>query len=498
MGLLKKLLIASPEKEQGDMKSYIKMVESGGFKDMFCFGIAEEKRGFLLVNPLTDPGALYCGGMGSGKSQAMKFTLITHLISNSQNTIYLLFDGIKGMGDYKIMFDLKDNVAYAINDPAKIVPIIDMVHAEMMARKEEFAKVNASSIKEYDAIMSQRDPSYPGLAKIVMAMEEFHSIPNSEYVKFAYMVDNHGSVANQMKELMRVGRSYGLTLIAATQRAVSDDFPSTLKAGISQMMAFRVSNPNDVSAMNLSHAQDIRAGNSGRCAYQGGFIQFPYFGDTDDVPAWLIKKYYKPLKAKTFKYGIEDFHKAFGGEGNDGVLLVKPFKEIVMNNKQFNHIKIAERFLKRFNFMIEEQRNEAFMCNMLAERDGKKYAILVITNTNTMTSEKAAQSFKEAMTYFKADSAIAICVDRTVSMPISKFVNSVGGIVADNEDLLKIASVLDNRDKVELEEFEKMMKNLVFSKKEEPAPVEKKSVSDGEDDDDDFDMDDLNSLRKKM
>jgi hypothetical protein len=497
MEMLKKLLIAKTEKEQGDMHSYLKMLEKGSFKDVFNFGIAEATRGFLLVNPLTDPGALYCGGMGSGKSQAMKFTLITHLIANSRNTIYLLYDGFKGMADYKIMFDLKDNVAYAINDPSKIVPIIDMVHGEMMARKEEFAKYNASSIKEYDTMMLQKDPNYKGLARIVLAMEEFHSIPNSEYVKFAYLVDNPGSVANQMKELMRVGRSYGLTLIAATQRAVSDDFPSTLKPGISQMMAFRVTNPNDVSALGLTHAQDIRQGMSGRCAYQNGFIQFPYFGDTDAVPAWLIKKYYKPLEAKTLKYSINDFHKAFSGEGNDGVLLVKPFKDIVNNAKQFNHIKIAERFLKSFNFKVEDQKNEAFMCNFIAERDGIKYAGLVITNSSTMSSEKAAQSFKEAQLHFNADSVIAICVDKQISSYISKFVNSVKGIVVDNEDLLKIAAVLDNREKVDLPVFEKMLSTLVLAKKPQEK-VETKPKSDLDDDDDDIDLDELANFGKKL
>lgn len=478
MDILKKLLIAKPTSSQGDFESYIKMLEAGEFKNKLVFGVSDEKRGFLMVNPLTDPGALYCGGMGSGKSQAMKFTLITHLIANSTNTIYLLYDEFKGMGDYQIMFDLKDNVAYAINDPSKIVPIIDMVHAEMQARKEEFAKYNAADIETYERIMKERDPSFKGLARIIMGMEEFHAIPNSEYVRFAYTVDNPGSVANQFKVLMRAGRSYGITLLAATQRAISDDMPSTLKAGIATMMAFRVSSPNDVSAFNFSHAQDIRPGMSGRAAYQGGFMQYPYFGKTDDVPAWLIKKYYKPLQAKTLKYSIEDFQKAFGGEGNDGVLLVKPFKDIIINSKQFSNVKIAERFLKTFNFKTEVQPNDAFMCNMIAERDGKKYAVLVVTNKATMTSAKAAQSFKEAISYFKADAGIVMSIDGNLPGEMTKMITSnaaAGWIGVDQEDLLKMASVLDNRDKIELEELEKMMKTLVLTKKEEPKVEPKKT-----------------------
>ena len=497
--MLKRILTSPVQKEKGDISSYMKSLEAGEFKNLFNFGVAEEKRGYLLMDPLTDPGALYCGGMGSGKSIAMKFTLITHVLANASNTIYILYDGLKGMGDYKILFDLKDNVAIALNDPAKVVPVIDMLHGEMMARKEEFAKYNANGIKEYDEIMSAKDPNYKGMARIVLAMEEFHQVPNSEYVKFAYTVDTPGSVAFQMKELMRVGRSYGLTLIAATQRAVADDFPSTLKAGISQMMAFRVSNINDVSALNLTHAGDIRPGSPGRCAYLGGFIQFPYM--TDNVAGWLLKKYYKPLQAKTLKYSIQDYQKAFSGEGNSGMVLVKPYRDILTNHKQYNHLDIASRFLKRFDFKIEPQKNEAFICNMLAERDGRKYAVLVI-NSPTLGTEKAAQSFKEAMLHFKADSIIAICVDKSIPNAIANLVKKENGIVADQEDLMKAAGILDNETQLEQSgSFDKMFENLVLAKRhEEPvkAPDKKIAPVDDEDDDEDFSLEALTKLREDL
>lgn len=499
--MLKKLLTSPVEKEQGDILSYMKSLEAGNFRGVFNYGVSEEKRGYLLVDPLTDPGALYCGGMGSGKSIAMKFTLLTHLLANSSNTIYILYDGLKGMGDYKIMFDLKENVAIALNDPAKVVPVIDMIHGEMMARKEEFAKYNANGIKEYDQIMTQQDPNYQGLARIVLAMEEFHQVPNSEYVKFPYSVDTPGSVAFQMKELMRVGRSYGLTLIAATQRAVADDFPSTLKAGISQMMAFRVSNINDVSALNLAHAGDIRTGNPGRCAYSGGFIQFPYM--TDDVAGWLIKKYYKPLRAKTLKYTIGDYQKAFSGDGNSGMVLVKPYRDLLMNSKQYNHVDIATRYLKTFNFKVEPQKNEALMCNLIAERDGHKYVVLVVNN-QSLGTEKAAQSFKEAMHYFKADSMIALSIDKTIPNAVVNVVKKENGILADNEDLMKAAGVLDNEVSLEKSgDFDKMFNNLVLAKKHEelakPTETKKAATTASDDeDDDDFSLDALTKLRDDL
>jgi len=473
MKLLDKLLLSPEPEEPGGIHSYIEGIKTNLFKDMFCFGISEGRRGFHLINPLTDPGALYCGGMGSGKSIAMKFTLITHMLANSENTIYILFDGLKGMSDYKLMFKYTKNVAYAINDMAKIVPVIDMVHAEMMSRKVEFSRVGAANYIEYDKIMKAKDPSHKSISRIVLACEEFHSIPNSEYVKFPFMVDNQGSVAFQLKELMRVGRSYGLTLLAATQRAVSDDFPSSLKAGISQMMAFRVNNINDVSAMNVAHAADIRPGNPGRCAYMDGFIQFPYM--EDEVAEFLLNKFYKPFNAKLLKYQVEDYQKAFLGEGNEGVLYVKPYTEILKNYKQFNQVKIAERFLKAFGFKTKDQTIKAYNCNLLAERDGRKYVVLVITDSATMGTAKAASSLKESIVQLKQDSAIVISIDKQVPSAFTSMISSVNGYTIDVEDFYKAAGILD--ESKNLDDFDQMINSLPIMVKKENPPLVTTSVT---------------------
>jgi len=494
MNFLRKLLMVEVEKEQGDLKSFMEKLEKGQFRNMLNYGISEEKRGFFTLNPLTDPGALYCGAMGSGKSVAMKFTLISSMLSNSDNTIYLLYDGIKGMTDYRIMFNYEKNVAYAVNDGAKIVPLIDMVYGEMMARKEEFSKYQATNVDDYNRIMKEKDPNTKELARFVLAVEEFHTIPSSEYVKFSYSVDTPGSVAFQFKELMRVGRSYGLTLLAATQRAVADDIPSTLRVGLSQMMAFRVSNPGDVAAMNIVHAADIRPGNPGRCAYAGGFIQFPNL--TDSVAKWLLDKYYKPLNARCLKYKVEDFQKAFSGEGNSGMILVKPLKDLLVNLKQFNPMDITRRILNSFDFSVEAQKNEAYSCQLIAERDGKKYAVLVITNPNLGT-EKSAQSLKESMKFLKVDSLIVISLDKTIPPALSSLIKKENGIMVDFEDVNRIAMVLDNRMSLEEKgDFKDAYSTLVLAKKEEKKVEIKEELLDEDDFDDEDDP--FESVKKTL
>lgn len=478
MGLIRSILLSQVEKEEGDFASYIRKLEKGEFVDKMFYGIAEDRRGFLTADPVQQPGALYCGGMGSGKSIAMRSTLITHMAANSENTIYLLVDAFKGMTDYSLLFDYKKNVAVAINDTAKLIPVIEMLYAECMARKNEFSKVNgkegliASNIYDYDRLMKIQKPGYPGLARIVLAIEEFHAVPNAPEIKFYHNVDRPGSPAAMLKDLMKVGRSYGISLLAATQRATSDDFPSALKTGITQLMAFRVNNPGDANAINLPQAQDILMEQRGRCAYEGGFIQFPYIDDKTGIA--LLKKYYKPLKAKLLAYSIEDYNKAFEGEGNEGMVQVKTFSSLIENNQAFSKEAILKRLLQNFNFVVRPQNNKALNFTMLAERGDQKYSILIANRANS--TKKSIESFKEGSKMLGYKNLIVASFEGMISADLERSCDETGGYHLDLEDLQKIASILDNKEQLISEgKFDQMYNSISLVEDEvvAVAPEEK-------------------------
>lgn len=372
------LLVAPISKPQGDLESFINALESGMFDDKLFYGISQRERGFALLDPFKDPGALYVGKMGSGKSIAMKTTLLVHMLANSEKTMYILYDDLKGMSDYKIFFPMIKNCAYAINDKDKIIPVIEMIYAELLERKKEFAKNgNANGIPEYEKIMRKKNPNFEGVARIIFCVEEFHSITTNDRIKFAYRSETEGTVAFKLRELMRVGRSYGITLLAATQKASGDDFPSTLKSGISMMNAFKVSNPNDVAFMGaeLQSAADLPPNTHGRCLGNNDFgeIQYPYIEDS--VAQKMINTYVKPLKAKMFRFQLQDFQTAFDGVGNDGMVDVLDYNTVLKNYEQYNFNKITEKFLNAFDFKLTPQENALFFANFIAERDGEYYAV---------------------------------------------------------------------------------------------------------------------------
>jgi hypothetical protein len=491
MKLINKLLIARVDEEPTDLKAYLKMVETGKFYNRMVYGVAEDKRGFHIVDPVEAPGSLSVGGMGSGKSLGCRFTLITRMISNSEHDLFILIDPLKGMTDYTCLFPLKENVITALNNPAKLIPVIDMVHAECMARKDAFSAVGAKNIYEYEKMMRKKDPNYR-LARIIICFEEFHAVPNSEYIKFSFKCDNPGTVAYKLKEIMRISRSYGFSIHCASQRATPDDVPSTLKPGLSTMMAFRVNNPGDAAAINLPACADIRSEQRGRCVYEGGFMQFPFLPDETAIA--LLQKYYKPLKAKLLKYSVADYHKALEGEGNEGMVRVKPYKDILTNISEYNPIAVYTRFLEAFNFKIDRQNNPALGVQLIAERNNVKYAVLAVTN-RTQTNDKNLEAFKDGAKMLDCDSAIVIGMESGLGSVGSKMKDLVK-YTADSDDLNRIADVLDNRDKLEAEgRFDQMYDKLVFAK--DPSNSSDKKSSSTDDDDDD-DGPDFSDMRKKL
>lgn len=468
MTIWEKLFLSTTEKEEGDLASYLRRLEDGSFVDRLVYGVAEEKRGFLALDPVQQPGALYCGGMGSGKSVAMRFTVVTHFVCNSENTFYIMIDPLKGMTDYAPLFKYKKNVAKALNDTAKLVPAIKMLYQECMARKEAFSEINANSIYTYEAHMRKQDPNFPGLARIMVCMEEFHSVPVANEVKYHMNVDRPGTVAAMLKELMRVGRSYGICLLAATQRATSDDFPSSLKPGITQLMAFKVNNPGDATAINLAHAADIRSEQRGRCAYEGGFIQFPFL-DTPDCEK-LLERNYKPLKAKLLRHSVEKYQEAFAGEGNAGMTKVEPIKSLLENLNSFKVEDVASRILESFDFETSSQGNSAYVANLIAHRDGKKYGVYLVQSPD-QSSAKALDALKKGLKHLDCDAVVIINFGKAMMSGgggVDGVVKEVGGYAIDGEDIGRIAQVLDNKDRLEREgKYEQLYNELALIRKKE-------------------------------
>jgi hypothetical protein len=493
---INKFLVVPVKSEDINTKSYLKSIESGRWTDKIVYGVTEHEKGFFSVNPVEQPGALYIGGMGSGKSMAMKFSLVTRMATNSEHDMYIFIDALKGMTDYKALFNY-DNVITVLNDPAKITAVIDMIHEECMARKDAFSAVGAANGYAYENEMRKKDPNFK-LARLIIVFEEFHSIPNNEYIKYGMKCDTPGTAAYKLRELLRISRSYLFNVMAASQRCTPDDFPSSLKPGITTLMAFRVNNPGDAAAANLPACADIPSALRGRCAYENGFMQYPYFPEPhpadkcqvkgcpdhgQDNATIVLQKYVKPFTAKLLKYSIADYRKALQGEGNSGMARVRPLKEVLLNITQYNPADVFTRVLENFNFAVKKQTNTAHVATMIAEKDGEKYAVMTISQRQQQTSEKNISALREGAKTLGCTGVIILSTESISPSALSTLRQELTVISADGDDLMRIADVLDNRSRLEEEgNFDQLFSKLTLAKS--PTKTAKTDPTDDGDDDD--------------
>lgn len=460
----KKLLFGNYENVEITKEYFFKKVKTGDWKDRFVFGVTEIDRGFAEFDPLSNAGALFFGGTGSGKSQGMKFTTFTHYATNNEHTLYILFDCAKGANDYLSLMPFKDNVVTAVNSADKFLPLMDFIHTEYEARRLEFSRVGAAHIYEYNNIMKEKDPNAKELARIFLIFEEFHALIDDPKVQITRNIDRPETAAGKMKYLSRLARASGMYLFIATQRANSDDVPADYKQWIKIPVGFRVSTASDAHAVGLDKACDIPADKPGRCVYgQNFWMQYPlisnaFFGK-------LIKETKKPFNARFINLKIEDLHTALSGGTAENYVFVKSFSDIVNGHSQFNKTLITQRFLEKFGFEVKPQKNIGYYCRQIAIRDGKKYVVFTPQDDSGDRShigKATIQNVKESIKDLDCDGLINFSFDG-MSDALEDICDD-GGIHLSHEDLLYAANIIDNSESFKEQELIEKYKKIPLSK----------------------------------
>lgn len=282
-------------------------------KNLLFAGLDLKTKKPIMIDPAANPGFLFAGSMGSGKSIAMQTSIALHVRKNSENTIYLLHDcNGMGMEDETHLLPLASNVAGSRYDNSRIKTLISMLHEELTARKDVFKKENASSLKKLNQIRFEREQTKP-LAQMMVLLEEFHALTNSPYLRYSANENVEGSTANLMRDLFKEGHLYGIYFIATTQIARTEDIPMSLKEGLTQ--AFVLSSPypssvpkntwsaydNVINSLPLSKQTRFSAGTS----FNEG-VHFPMMGkdELEEIVSGAV-----PLKAATLVHTVEDYQK---------------------------------------------------------------------------------------------------------------------------------------------------------------------------------------------
>lgn len=464
------------EPDSVDARAYFKNIESGKWKDKLVFGISQRKAGFLTSDPFQSPGAAYIGMMGSGKSVAMRFTLVTDMACNSAKTLYFLYDQAKAMGDYSAVFKYP-NVITAVNvgEEEKFILLMDMLWSEICKRNKVIAEeMRLKNLQEYEEAKSNPrskyyDPNFKGLARIKVYIEEFAAVSMSKLIGLEDKKDNEGSAAWQFKLAMRIGRSVGITFVLATQRATYTDIPNDVKQGLASWFVFKVGSAGDAASANLPAAADIPKGMPGRCVTEEGFMQYPYIDRNINA---LLDHYVKPLEAEFMTHQLSDYKKAFSQRGISGLLYVKPVVFAVKQQSQFKPADVGNRILSLFGFSCTKQENSSLVADLIAERDGEKYAVVLHRGGGRFNRGgngdevgKSQQGLIDSLPLLKVKKIISIGLDG--DDPFESLVSKHGGYSVSQQELFRIADVIDNKETFEDKgDYDTLFSRLVLASKD--------------------------------
>lgn len=272
----------------------ITLLKEGLLKDSITLGKDESNEKFKKLDPIKQPGLWMLGAPGSGKTVATKFTLLTHMLGNSDETIYFLYDPSK-TNNYS---SLEPKL---INIPSEdmLISLIDLMWDELEARKEIFKKMNINTIEEY-----QKATINP-LNKIVIVIENFELFTNSEKIKFMYKAETVGTIANKLKTMMQICRNYGMFFILTS---VSSTYvPRYIRNSISNILVFRSNSSADSSLLGFKiNPSDISIDSPGKCYLSDhGFMDFPLIDDS--VIHQLLSLHVKPLIGEFIKKEFNEF-----------------------------------------------------------------------------------------------------------------------------------------------------------------------------------------------
>lgn len=463
MKLLNFLFLPKTKTEPVDGESFFKRLQANEWKDKFLFGISSKKGNYYSADFRTQPGAAYIGGSGGGKTTSIRFTSFVWQANNSENSLMLIFDAFKGATDLVSLFKYP-NIIPNLMQVEKFMSSIDMIWDESTARKEEFFRVGAKDYIDYEKITGER------LARIVIVVEEFHGFNDSKALSLNEKADDEGTTAYQFTKLMRIGRSQGIFLMLATQRAGYSDIPSNIKPAITNWLVHKVNSPGDAQAANVLDAENIPSGARGRCIHnEEGLMQFPFIDKNINT---YLDKHVKPFSAKLLTHQFAAYTAASQADGNKGMVLVKPIVFLIQQNQQFKMVDIAERILLNFGFTMVPQENTSLIASFIATKNGLKYAVILSRDGE----KKQPKSLEESWSLLGCDRIVSMNFDGDDSF--STLVEKFGGFSLGDDELIRIGQVLDNKKSfTKSEEYMELLTKTKIHDSKEAVPEKAEASS---------------------
>jgi hypothetical protein len=454
--ILEKVFLPKTKKNNFDVNRFVYDLDHNLFRNKVNLGICAADGGSWLLKDFTkEPNALFVGVMGSGKSVAARYTMLTWLLANSDQTILFIIDTIKGAQDYRYFFDLPQ-VYPVVGSDEGVHRVLDLVFDEAMARKNLFNSVGVENINAYEEKTGKK------MAKCFVLMEEFHAIPFA-ILNFDkdYKID--GTSANKFHTLMRIGRSFGIWFVACTQRSLSSDVPKEMVANFTQKQIFKVSKGESQYVLGSDVAANLRSDQQGRCYTDFGEVQFPLVDETSIK--LLLDKYIKPLTADCAQLTPTMIKDYISGKSTKELYKHKNYATLARNFENVDSDVLVSLMMESFGFKVTDLDKNLDENNvaMIIEKNGQRTAVMI--RPESKISAKHIQKLENAIIKHTCTKGIMFTAAAGFANNVYKMAKEKSIELVDKEDLINLALRIENTKNME-ELFDIQADELASEEKE--------------------------------
>lgn len=445
-----KIFMPNSIEKEFTFDTYLSELDSGKYRDRFIFGISENQLTPLMVDQQKSAytiNALYVGSMGSGKSKAAVFSLITWFAANSDQTLLFIVDPLKGANDYNSLLDsdskgkkLYKQIYPILSSEQGIIRLVDLLYDEAMTRREKFNEVQAESFLDYEKKTGKK------IARIITLMEEFHAIPYA-IMNFYPDFKTDLTTANKFHTLMRIGRSYGINFIACTQKSTKSDIPPEMTPNFVNKNVFRVSRGEAAYLLGDNKAAEITPQQQGRCITEYGPAQFPLF--TPETEKRILKKYGKPLSAECFYLTHDIIVDVLSGKSTKDQYKHKKLTDLIKGIESYNTELVITLLHEKQGHRVEpiDSKIDNFgISHIIHWNNDIKVAVLTrcLAHGKKITGKHIGR-LKKAMDMYECTHGIIYTSLTDLPNSLYKVANPIGIEIVDHDDMFKLAY------KVELE-----------------------------------------------
>lgn len=156
-------------------------------------------------------------------------------------------------------------------------------------------------------------------------------------------------------------------------------------------------------------------------------------------------------------------------KGSSGLVWIKPLNWVFANMASLDAVDVMERFFSVFGFNVKPQKNKGLVADMIAERNGEKYAVAIHKEGRRYENEdeKSPEAMSDAIPLLKVDGLISVAFGSRD--PFSSLVSRVGGASLDNSDIKRVCDLVDSKDSFSsADEYKMLFDKLKLS----PAQME--------------------------